>query len=254
MAKPTRYTPEVFEEYTKKGYWGPITPSDIWNRNARDYPDKEAIVDSKSRLTWREANQWIDRLALGFLALGIKKDEMIVTQLPNIVELCLLRVACERAGILCLPVLRTWRHSEMEYVLKCVDALGVVILWKFREFDHFEMIKEMQSRLPRLKHVLVVGDRVPEGVISVREMVERPLEEKYPQDYLEDRKCKADEFSLVLPTTGTTGLPKFVEEPICSFMCREKACVKNLNITSEDVLAALTPAAGGSNGRVYVAA
>jgi non-ribosomal peptide synthetase component E (peptide arylation enzyme) len=244
----------MYEEYGRKGYWGPETPSDIWIRNAKEHPDKEALVDSKNRLTWQEANRWIDRLALCFLELGIKRDELIVVQLPNSVELCLLRVACERAGILCLPLWRTWRHREMAYALERVEAAAVVIPWQFREFDHFEMIQEIRPGLPKLRHVFVAGDEVPEGAISIKEIVLKPLEERYPRDYLDGVRCKAEEFSLVLPTTGTTGFPKFVENPVCSFMCREKACVEDLKITSEDILAGLTPAGGGSNGRVYLGA
>ncbi len=253
MATPTRFTPEMFEEYKESGYWSDLTLSDLWERNALIYPDKEAIVDSRTRLTWKEANLWIDRLALGFLELGIAKDEMVVLQLPNSVELCLLRVACERAGVLCLPILRTWRHSEVTYALERTEAVAVVIPWKLRNFDHFEMIEEIRPLLPKLKHVLVVGDQVPAGAISVQEMVHRPLEEKYSRATLAASKTRADEFSLVLPTTGTTGVPKFVENPICSFIWREMACVKNLRITSDDILAALSPTAGGSNGRVYAA-
>lgn len=254
MAKPTRYTPEMVEEYTKKGYWESRTISDFWRANVRNYPEKEAIADSKTRLTWREADEWIDKLALGFLDLGIQKDEMMVLQLPNSVELCLLRVACERAGVLCLPLWRTWRHREMAYALECVEAVGVVIPWKLRGFDHFAMIQEIRSRLPKLKHVIVTGDEVPEGVISLKALLEKPLEGEFSRDSLEAVRCKAEEFSLVLPTTGTTGFPKFVENPICSFVCREKACVENLKITSDDVIAGLTPSGGGSNGRVYVGA
>lgn len=101
MAKPTRYTSEMFEQYRRAGYWKTTTPSDIWHSNGRNYPDREAVVDSNTRVTWRQADQWIDRVALGFLELGMKKDDMIVIQLPNSVELCLLRVACERAGQPC---------------------------------------------------------------------------------------------------------------------------------------------------------
>ena len=127
MAKTIRYDREMFREYREKGYWDATTLADVWDRNAQDYPDDEAIVDSQTRLAWGDAKTWIDRLALGFLELGYKRDDMIVVQLPNSVELCLLRVACEKAGLLCLPVLRTWRHREMEYVLKQVEAAGVVI-------------------------------------------------------------------------------------------------------------------------------
>jgi len=115
MAKPTRYTAQMVEDYMQKGYWQPVTYSGCWERNARDYPDREAIVDSKTRVTWSQAKQWTDRMALGLLEMGVKRDEAIVIQLPNYVELILLRVACEKAGVLHVPVMRTLRHREMEY-------------------------------------------------------------------------------------------------------------------------------------------
>ncbi len=254
MAKPTRYTPEMFAEYGEKGYWGTTTLADLWDRNARDYPDKEAVVDSKTRLTWAQAKQWINRLALGFLELGIKKGEVIVIQLPNCVELCLLRLACEKVGALCLPILRTFRHKEMEYLLNYTEAVGVVIPWVFRDFDHFKMITELRPNLPRLKHVFVVGDEVPEGATSIKQMTQDPLENRYPSDYLERTKCPANEFSLILQTTGTTGFPKFVESPICSRVCMGKLAGEVPQVTGDDILAALVPAAAGPNVMVYFTA
>ena len=254
MAKPTRYTPEMFEEYKEKGYWDSLTVSDVWERNAEIYPDREAVVDSRTRVTWREANRLIDKLAYSFLEMGLTKDQMVVLQLPNSVELCLLRVACERAGLLCLPIMRTWRHSEMLHALARTEAVAVVIPWKLRNFDYYDMISELRPRLPQLQHVIVAGDEVPEGAVSLRVMLARPLPENFSPETFQTTKARAEEFSLVVPTTGTTGMPKFVENPICSFMWRERNCVKNLRITSEDVLAAMTPTAVGSNGRVYLAA
>src|SRR3990172_876328 len=116
MAIPSRFTPEMHQDYQDRGYWGKTTFADVWDENARLYPDREAVVDSKTRLTWSQAKVWIDRLALGFLKDGLKKDDVLVVQLPNSVELTLLRVAAEKAGLLCVPALRTLRHREMEYI------------------------------------------------------------------------------------------------------------------------------------------
>jgi len=254
MAKTIRYDREMFKEYREKGYWDATTLADVWDRNAQDYPDDEAIVDSQTRLTWGDAKTWIDRLALGFLELGYKRDDMIVVQLPNSVELCLVRVACEKAGLLCLPVLRTWRHREMEYVLKQVEAAGVVIPGKIREFDHFAMIGEIRPHLPQLRQVFVVDDQAPSGAISLREMVERPLEQKYPTGCLEEKKCQAEEFSLVAQTSGSTGFPKFVESPLCCRMYEGKVFAERFGITAKDVIGAFSPATGGPNIPTYFSA
>ena len=136
MAKPIRWDQELIDRYVKKGYWENNTLYDLWERNARDFPDREAVADSDLRLTWKQAMQWIDRLALGFFDLGLKRDDMIVIQLPNSSMHILLRVACEKAGILCLPALRSLRHIEMVYVLSYSEAVGVVIPLEFRDFNY----------------------------------------------------------------------------------------------------------------------
>lgn len=254
MATPNRYTPEMIDQYTAAGYWEETIFSDLWDQCAADYPNKEAVVDSKRRLSWSQAKQWIDRLSLGLLNQGLKKDQMLVVQLPNCVELAMLRIACEKAGILFMPVFRTLRHREMEYSLRQVEASGVVIPWQFRDFDYFDMIKEIHPDLPKLKHVFVAGDELPEGALSINAIIEQPLEEKYPANYLDETKIKANEFSLIVPTTGSTGLPKFVEIPPCPHIFSGRYFVKCYNLTANDIIALLAPAALGPNIVAYCSA
>jgi len=92
MAKSTLYSAERIEEYRRKGYWSDDLPVDFWERNAKAFPDKEALVDSKVRLTWEQAKQQKDRIALGLIDMGIQRDEVILAQLPNWVESYLLRL------------------------------------------------------------------------------------------------------------------------------------------------------------------
>ncbi|MBI4333754.1 MAG: AMP-binding protein [Chloroflexi bacterium] len=254
MARPTRYTPEMIEEYTRKGYWTAGTLSTVCRSNARAFPDREALVDSRTRLTWGQVDDCVDSLALGLIELGFRKDDLIVTQLPNFVELYLWRVASERAGLLWLPVLRSWRQKEMETLFRSVRPAGVAIPRTFRDFDHFAMINALQPATPGLKHILVVGDEVPAGGISVKEILRKKADKTRLPSLLRDRECASTEFSLVLPTTGTTGYPRFVEHPICSRLNLGRAYVDIFGVTTGDIVAALTPASGGPNMAAYVAA
>jgi len=254
MSKPTRHTAELIAEYIEKGYWELVSLSEVWERNAKDYPQREAIVDSRTRLTWGEAKRWIDRIALGFIERGIKRDELVVVQLVNSVELCLTRVACEKAGILCLPVLRTLRERDMEYILRDTGAVAVVIPDEFRDFNYIKMIEELRRQLPQLREVFVVGKEIPHWAVSFREIIQQPLEDKYPADYLETVRYKPTEVSLINLTTGTTGFPKFAEYPACARLTFGKGVIDALHLTNDDVLAALSPAPGGPNVPVYFAA
>jgi len=254
MAKATRYTDEMIKEYKLKGFWDDTRLCDLWEQRARDCPDQTALADSTTRLSYGEANRWIDRLALGFLEQGLQKDDLLVVQLPNSVALTLLRVACEKAGLLCLPILRTLRHTEVEYILRVTGAAGIVIPREFHGFDHCQMIRDLQPGLPQLRYAFVTGENVPPGFISLDAIVKDPREDKYPADYLEAKKCPATEFSLVAHTTGTTGFPKFVEHPVCGRMALARRNIACYGISRDDVFGLLGPAAIGPNNMGYFGA
>jgi acyl-coenzyme A synthetase/AMP-(fatty) acid ligase len=130
----------------------------------------------------------------------------------------------------------------------------VVIPWRFRDFDHFAMIQELQPALPGLRHTIVMGERVPPGTISLEEMLHQPLEDKYPPDFLEKTRFPATEFSLVGHTTGTTGFPKFVEMPVSSHIYLSRILIEDIHLTADDALIALAPTAMGPNVPVYFCA
>ncbi len=254
MAKPTRFSQAMIEDNIRKGVWELTTFTDVWNRNARDFPDKEAFVDSRLRLTWSQAKHWTDRLALAFIEMGIKKDEVVVIQLPPSAELCLTRHASEKAGLVFLPILRSYRQKEVKQFLAMTHAAAIITLRSFRDFDYIKMLEEMRPDLPYLRHIFVAGGEAPEGTISVNEIVARPAPSAAQLAKLEKRKMPGTEFSMIMPTSGTTGFPKLCENPIMTIMVRERANVKNLRLTGDDVFAIFTPAPGGSNGRSYYAA
>ncbi len=145
----------------ENGTWR-VTISNSWDLNAIEVPTKDAIEDQTATLNWANAKQWIDRVALSLVEAGIGRDEVVVVQLPNSVELHLLRVACEKAGILCVPVLSNMREAEMKYGLAYTDAVAVVVPWTYRGFDYLEMIAKIRPTLPRLTHIFVGGNEVPD--------------------------------------------------------------------------------------------
>lgn len=253
MNQVSHYTPEIVNEYLKKGYWDHTTVYQLWERNAKKFADREAVVDSRIRLTWKKAKEWIDALAAAFVELGIQKGQVLVIQLPNCAELCLLRVACERAGVICLPVSRTLRQREMEYILGKVEAVGIVIPYEFRGFNYFEMVTGIRPRLPGLKHIFIAGDRPPQGTVSLDEIFQKAGKVQ-PNRIPADRAFKSTEVSFINLTSGTTGFPKFVSYPAAARMTNAKEAAQRLSMTENDVVTILADAAGGPNITAYFGA
>ena len=213
MAKPTWHKKQKeVNRYVKNGTWR-TTISRVWDQNAVEVPDKDAIEDLTARLTWAEAKRWIDRVALSLVETGIERDEVVALQLPNSVELHLMRVACEKAGVLCLPILSNMRESEVKYSLGYTNAAAIVIPMVYRNFDYAAMIEKIRPALPRLRHVFIIGSEVPGSYLSISDLAKQPIEKRFSPDFLEQRRYQPQDVSFIGLTSGTTGFPKFVEYP-----------------------------------------
>jgi len=242
--KPVRVSQETIDEYMDKGYWTKDVFCDFFDRHTEEMPDREAVVDSKGRYTHKQLSQWVNRLALKFLEMDIERGDLVVLQVPDCVEYFIVRLACEKAGLVSMVEPLTFRHTEMEHVLGRSGAIAVAIPWKFRDFDYFQMIQELHPKLPRLRHIFVIGEPVPEGGISLNGIIAEPLEEKYSLDRLRERKITATEIGYLASTTGTTGLPKLIQQFIA---CRVPPCSQHVvewKITRDDIVAPFAPLAG----------
>lgn len=242
--KPFLITEAKKERYTQQGFWGLPTLSQVFEKNAALHPGKEIFVDSTIRLTLAEAKRYIDRLALGLLDLGFKKDDVLVVQLPNVAESALLRLAAPNAGVLALLILTAFNASEVKHILGKSEARGIVIPWKIGEMDYFQMVQEVRSDLPHLEHVFVTGEEVPSGCVSIKEMMQRPIEKEYPSDHLKDKGIDTWEVQELQTSTGSTGLPKISQAFGWSQLLGPQEC-RIFGLTEADNLGLAVPFPGG---------
>ena len=257
--KPVRYDQMEIEKNLQEGYWDKTILPDYWDRNARQWPDKEALVDSLgSRLTWSEAQREIDRIAFAIIKdIGLKRDDRLIVQLPNCVEQVLVRLACEKAGVLSIPVMTTFRQSELSEIAGRTHSACIVIPRDYRRFDYFHMVRDLREGLPDLKHIIVIGDDVPKGCISLKEIMANPYEEKYDGIELRARQLDpVEEVGFLVTTTGTTGLPKLIEHRIAAReIWTAKAHVRNWQLGADDCVLTIAPLAGAAGGTpAYVTA
>jgi non-ribosomal peptide synthetase component E (peptide arylation enzyme) len=188
-----------------------------------------------------------DNLAIRLLEMGIKRDDRIVVQLPNVVEWPVVHSALRKAGLIGLYTMLYLRHKEIEHASKQMEAVGHVIMGSFRGFDYFKMTQEIAPGLPHLKHIFIVGDDVPEGAVSIKDLTSRPPGKEYPSDYLDDKGVRWGEIYQLRVTSGTTGMPKLVECAL-THSSLESTIKDRYMVTHDDVFAALAPLAGGPSG------
>ncbi len=209
MTIESNVTKEQIEHYTSLGFWDKWTFCDYIKRWAKALPDKEALIDAKTRLTWSQYGTMVDRMALNFLELGIKRDDLVVTQIPNCVEAIVAEFALARIGACVVPLAMQWRAHELDYVLGRTEAPAVIVQKEYSGFNYVDMMKGLQADHPDLKYIIAIGDDIPEGAVSYKQLWETPLEEKYDVDYL-DRTAKIDANDVLTLcfTSGTEADPK----------------------------------------------
>src|SRR5699024_7771577 len=90
-------TTRIITDLDKK-YWPQERLEGRVEDYARSYPNKEAVVDTWTRLTYKELDKKINDLTINLHEQNIGKDSIVVMQLPNIVESMIVFHAALRVG------------------------------------------------------------------------------------------------------------------------------------------------------------
>ena len=247
------YTPDVIRNYLDEKVWDLSSLKTICEKNSLLFPDKEAVVDSKSRLTWADVNRQSDQLASGLLKLGLTRDDRIMVQLYNCVEVYLLTVACQKAGIILAEVPPNFREASLEPILRHVEAKVAVIPWKFRGHDFHQMFTEMKAHVPSLQQMIVVGDEVPDGAISFKSLSSTPITNQDIEN-LRKNYIAPYEISRIATTSGSTGIPKLYEIIESPYMLVGKNLIRRFAITEHDTVGAFYNIMGGGLSIIAVTA
>ncbi len=230
------------DEYVSKGIWHNLTFGDILDRNVASVPDKVAIIDDTSSLTWRELKQRSSRLAIHFLKLGLQYGDFVVLVTPNVVEFYCLLFAFARIGV--IPVMCLPRHRKLEIShLASLHRAKAIIVPTGEKFDYVGMVKEFRSEVPSLKRFFTVGGAPVNDWISVEKLLEEEIEKDHPEDYLYPFKPDPDDLVMEQLSGGTTGLPKGIPHTHNEYVCLWDYVGRRTGATDESVFLCVGPAA-----------
>ncbi|MFQ5826687.1 MAG: (2,3-dihydroxybenzoyl)adenylate synthase, partial [Dehalococcoidia bacterium] len=192
---------------------------DILQNTASKYPEKEALVDPRDRVTYAQLAQRADRLALGLLEIGIQKGDRIIVQLPNCIEFVYVFFALAKIGALGVLALRQHRGREIGYLASMSEAVGIVAPGRFRDFDYIQMIEELRPEVPGLKHVILMAEQAPAGMHSISQLLEQQEPETPSSHRLARARPDPNDVAFLLTTGGTTAFPKGVPRTHNEYIC-----------------------------------
>ncbi len=235
-----------------------ITIGKLLEEVAERLPNKEAVAytDRPYRRTWKEFNEESERIAKGFMAMGIGRGDHVAVWATNTPEWLLTLFACTKIGAVLVTVNTAYKVFELEYLLRQSDARALVLMDQFKDSNYVDILNELcptlkdcapghyhNPMLPALKTVIYAGDMPtpPAGMVdwkNLESMSERVPHEEFLAVY---NSLDCQDVINIQYTSGTTGFPKGVMLTHYNILNNGKGIGDCMKLTENDKLCVVVP-------------
>jgi 2,3-dihydroxybenzoate-AMP ligase/mycobactin salicyl-AMP ligase len=237
-----RHTEEESQKYLRKRWWSSITLADLFDKTTDVFWHKEGLVDDRVRLTYGELRDKVDRLAASFIDMGIEKGDRVLLQLPNWAEYVYTYFALQKAGAVPVLLLSGHRQLEVTHLCKLTGAKAWVVPEKYRKIDYTSFISQVKKDNPSLVHVISVrGEKSSKDfTASLEELMNRPLSPR-DKERFETNRPEPTDVAHVLPSGGTTGVPKAIPRTHNDYICNVEYLHKGWEMCIHDTCLVAVP-------------
>ncbi len=155
-------------------------------------------------VTYAEAGEAIEEIALGLVALGIEPGDRVGILGGTRLEWTLANYAISAAGAVAVPVYQTNSPRECQWVLGNSEARAVVC----EDEGQRAKIDQIRAELPALEHV--IGMTEGGGELTLQQLRERGRGGERDELTRRQENAQPDDGWTIIYTSGTTGPPKGV--------------------------------------------
>jgi acyl-CoA synthetase (AMP-forming)/AMP-acid ligase II len=211
-----RTTPQhLAAEHRASGAWSEQRLGDLFVGSAAVEPARIAIIDPPNRaaldgafprrLDWRSLSALVDATMVALADAGLRRDDVLVTQLPNVVEYVAVYLACAQLGVVISPVPMQFRRAELQPLCRLTRARALLTVQAFKGTEH----ARLATTLADCPQVLVLGHDAPPGTGP---FVPEPSAANTARARELERAAhvNADDIVTICWTSGTEGVPKGV--------------------------------------------
>ena len=229
------------EQSYGKGFWRDEVAGDLLAKHAEERPERIAIVDGETRLSWAALYRLSRRLALHLAELGIEPGDVVALQLPNWFEYVVCYHAIQLAGAVVVQLGADWRGAEMAHGFAVAPAKAAIIPCEFQDFDYPACLRALGPELPALAHVIVARGAAPDGCLSLEAMLAERIEDRITPETLAAWRPDPDQVARIVFTSGTTGAAKAIMHTNNTLAHSGRMVVQDFKLDADDVALAYVP-------------
>ncbi len=210
--------PDLLRDYRERGWWSDTLLTDLFDAAATAHPDRSAVVDPPNRtdliggpplrLSYAALADLADGYALRMLELGLRRDDILITQLPNIAEYVAVYIAAMRLGVILSPVPMQFRRRELDAIVALTHACAALTVRSFKGVEH--AAGAVSSSQGQSFKVLCLGNDCPPDAIAFTPASVTAQTRASLREHVRANPINSADIVTICWTSGTEGMPKGV--------------------------------------------
>lgn len=208
-----------------------ITTAGLLRESVQRVPDKWAIIDDRTRITYGELGANVGSVAAFLIQKGLKKGDRIGILMSKSADGIVAFLGGMTAGGVVFPMDFSQPASSLQFVLKNTQASFLFVSEAFMGLLDTLEIPCARSR------VIVVGEKYFPGTTPWRELL------TVKGDLSVDR-TSPDDVAYLNFTSGSTGVPKGAITTHANIYWNTRASVEALELTPDDIHLSMFPMFG----------
>src|SRR3989304_3749983 len=173
--------------------------------------DRVAILFEDQKITYKALQASVNTPGSALKGLGIEEEDRVLLRSPSIPPALVANFAVIKLGAIAVPTSPLFSRAELAHVAANTEAVALIVAAPL-----LEEVEKARADLKTIKHIVVIGggpaDLKAKGYIPYGELIAKGSDALQP--VRRDRMA----ISVLLYTSGTTGLPKgtvhFMEEAL----------------------------------------
>jgi len=161
------------------------------------YSDKIGFICGDWRLTYKEFDALVNRMAAGLEDHGVRKGDHVAVLLGIQVEFPLVFFALMKLGAVVVPLNTRFKGEELAYEINDSESMMLIV-----DEEYWSYIEHVRDRLKTVEKIFFNGANPPETTYPFS------LLREHEQSVFTRAKLSESDHATIMYTSGTTGKPK----------------------------------------------